>query len=43
MASESLSQPDVLEILQELIRTASVGPSLAPDEAHQKAPVLPAC
>jgi len=34
MASESLSRPAVLEILQELIRTPSVNPSLSPDEAH---------
>jgi len=34
MASESLSRPAVLEILQELIRTPSVNPSLSLDEAH---------
>lgn len=34
MTSESLSRPAVLEILQELIRTPSVNPSLSPDEAH---------
>jgi acetylornithine deacetylase len=34
MAKESLSRPAVLEILQELIRTPSVNPSLAPDEAN---------
>ena len=34
MASESLSRPAVLEILQELIRTPSVNPSLSPDQAH---------
>jgi acetylornithine deacetylase len=34
MASESLSRPAVLEILQELIRTPSVNPSLSPEEAH---------
>ena len=34
MAKEPLSRPAVLEILQELIRTPSVNPSLAPDEAH---------
>ena len=34
MVSESLSRPAVLEILQELIRTPSVNPSLSPDEAH---------
>jgi hypothetical protein len=34
MASESLSRPAVLEILQELIRTPSVNPSLSPDEVH---------
>jgi acetylornithine deacetylase/succinyl-diaminopimelate desuccinylase-like protein len=34
MASESLWRPAVLEILQELIRTPSVNPSLSPDEAH---------
>lgn len=34
MAKESLSRPAVLEILQELIRTPSVNPSLAPHEAH---------
>src|ERR1700682_5777443 len=34
MVSESLSRPAVLEILQELIRTPSVNPSLSPEEAH---------
>jgi len=34
MTSESLSRPAVLEILQELIRTPSVNPSLSPEEAH---------
>lgn len=34
MVSEPLSRPAVLEILQELIRTPSVNPSLVPDEAH---------
>jgi acetylornithine deacetylase len=34
MAKEPLSRPAVLVILQELIRTPSVNPSLAPDEAH---------
>lgn len=34
MVKESLSRPAVLEILQELIRTPSVNPSLAPDEVH---------
>jgi len=34
MASELLSRPAVLEILQELIRTPSVNPSLSPGEAH---------
>jgi len=34
MISESLSRPAVLEILQELIRTPSVNPSLSPEEAH---------
>ena len=33
-AREPLSPPNVLEILQELIRTPSVNPSLAPEEAH---------
>lgn len=34
MARNSLTRPAVLEILQELIRTPSVNPSFAPDEAH---------
>jgi acetylornithine deacetylase len=34
MASESLPRPAILEILQELIRTPSVNPSLSPDEAR---------
>ena len=34
MASESLSRPAVLQVLQELIRTPSVNPSLSSDEAH---------
>ena len=34
MAKEPLSRSAVLEILQELIRTPSVNPSLAPDEAQ---------
>ena len=34
MISESLSRPAVLEILQELIRTPSVNPTISPDEAH---------
>ena len=34
MTSESLSRPAVLEILQELIRTPSVNPSLSPEEAN---------
>jgi acetylornithine deacetylase len=34
MAREPCSPPDVLEILQELIRTPSVNPSLAPDEGQ---------
>jgi acetylornithine deacetylase len=34
MISESLSRPAILEILQELIRTPSVNPSLSPEEAH---------
>jgi hypothetical protein len=34
MVRELLSRPAVLEILQELIRTPSLNPSLAPDEAH---------
>jgi acetylornithine deacetylase len=34
MASEPLSRPAVLEILQELIRTPSVNPSLSPQEGH---------
>ncbi len=34
MARKPCSRPDVLEILQELIRTPSVNPSLAPDEGH---------
>jgi acetylornithine deacetylase len=39
MASESLSRTAVLEILQELIRTPSVNPSLSPDEAHGEEPI----
>jgi len=34
MAAGSLSRPAVLEILQELVRTPSVNPSLSPGEAH---------
>lgn len=34
MSSEPLSRPAVLEILQELIRTPSVNPSLSPEEAR---------
>jgi len=34
MARGLCSRPDVLEILQDLIRTPSVNPSLAPDEGH---------
>src|SRR5215469_16738138 len=34
MARQLLSRPAVLETLQELIRTPSVNPSLAPGEAH---------
>ena len=34
MSSEPLSRPAVLKILQELIRTPSVNPSLSPEEAH---------
>ena len=34
MTSESLPRPAVLEILQELIRTPSVNPSLSQEEAH---------
>ena len=34
MAAGSLSRPTVLEILQELVRTPSVNPSLSPGEAH---------
>jgi acetylornithine deacetylase len=34
MVKESLSRPAVLGILQELIRTPSVNPSLSQDEAH---------
>jgi len=34
MATEPSSRPDVLEILQELIRTPSVNPSLDPDEGN---------
>jgi acetylornithine deacetylase len=39
MAREPLSRPDVLEILQELIRTPSVNPSLDPDEGHGEAAI----
>ena len=34
MTGDPLSRPAVLEILQELIRTPSVNPTLAPNEAH---------
>ncbi len=34
MSREPISRADVLEILEELIRTPSVNPSLAPEEAH---------
>jgi len=34
MTREHLSRPDVLEILQGLIRTPSVNPTIAPDEGH---------
>lgn len=34
MNRETISRPDVLEILRELIRTPSVNPSLVPEEAH---------
>jgi len=34
MANASLSRPAVLGILQELIRTPSVNPGIAPDEGH---------
>jgi len=34
MPRKPCSRPDVLEILQELIRTPSVNPSLAPEEGH---------
>ena len=39
MVRESLSHPAVLEILQELIRTPSVNPSISPDEAHGEEPI----
>lgn len=34
MSTNSVSRSEVLEILQELIRTPSVNPSIAPDEGH---------
>jgi len=34
VSREPISRADVLEILEELIRTPSVNPSLAPEEAH---------
>jgi acetylornithine deacetylase len=39
MAGQSLSHPAVLEILQELIRTPSVNPSLSPGKAHGEAAI----
>jgi acetylornithine deacetylase/succinyl-diaminopimelate desuccinylase-like protein len=34
IATKSLTRSTVLDILQELIRTPSVNPSLVPDEGH---------
>jgi len=39
MASEPLSRPTVLDLLQQLIRTPSVNPTLAPEEAHGEAAI----
>ena len=39
MVSESLSRPAVFAILQELIRTPSVNPTISPDEAHGEAAI----
>ena len=39
MASEPLSRPAVLDLLQQLIRTPSVNPTLAPEEAHGEAAI----
>jgi acetylornithine deacetylase/succinyl-diaminopimelate desuccinylase-like protein len=39
MAREPCSRADVLEVLQELIRTPSVNPSLAPDEGRGEEPI----
>ena len=34
MSTKALSQPEILGVLQELIRTPSVNPSLVPEEGH---------
>ncbi len=39
MPSDPLSRPAVLDLLQQLIRTPSVNPTLAPEEAHSEAAV----
>jgi acetylornithine deacetylase len=42
MAEDPLSRSSVLEVLQLLIRTPSVNPSIAPDEAHGEASIAAA-
>ena len=39
MTGESLSRDSALEVLQMLISTPSVNPSLAPDEGHGEAAI----